>query len=374
MRVKNNISRLKYTSIFLFISACAAIIGSLILNNYIISFNFKPIEQRLNLVKEIPGDYYEILCNEKNNYCKDPKLVNILTLKNDKLDSCFDYQVNHGYIIDGKKISGILFLPNNSWATKGNLLLDSTNEYNEIISKKFKIFISVSDEKNKNIDECIEKSKHYSIYKIIPSFYEFIYKSKFKDKLILGTKIKVNPFLYGETSISNMVKRYPINYIFKPLLFLSSILMIFYWTYYNNFFINVLDSKKNKFFIIGIFSAIFLFFHVLFLGMEYDNKLFQKIRKLVLLLFIISEIGAQFLLGVQLYKKRDVLMKYCNNIMVKLKYYFVLTLSVSTLIIIIFLIIFNTTTKFNNILEWNYFIILLLFYLFSFFLWKKNTN
>ena len=93
---------------------------------------------------------------------------------------------------------------------------------------------------------------------------------------------------------------------------------------------------------------------------ENDYKLFQKIRKLVLLLFIISEIGAQFLLGVQLYKKRDVLMKYCNNIMVKLKYYFVLTLSVSTLIIIIFLIIFNTTTKLNNILEWNYFIILLL--------------
>ena len=75
MHVKKNISRLRYTSIFLFLTATIAIIGSLIFNNYIVTFNFKPADQRTNLVKEIPGSYFEVLCNESNNYCQDQKLT-----------------------------------------------------------------------------------------------------------------------------------------------------------------------------------------------------------------------------------------------------------------------------------------------------------
>jgi hypothetical protein len=374
MHVKKNISRLRYTSIFLFLTATIAIIGSLIFHNYIINFNFKPSDQMTNLVKEVPGDYFEVLCNKSNNYCQDPKLTDILSLKNNKLDSCFDYNLSIGYIIDRNKISGIYLLPDNSWGTKGKLLPNGRNQYDKITSKNFKIFINVTDEKNGRINECIEKTKHYSIYKIFPSFYEFIYKIKFVDKIILASKEIINPFLYGETSISNIVKRYPINYIFKSFLFLSSILMVLYWRYYNNFFISALDSKKNKFFIIGVFSALFLFLHVLFLGMEFDNKLFDKLRKLILLLFIFSELGAQMLLGIHLYKKRDILIQYCINTVIKIKYYFVLSLSFSTFIIIVYLISFKKVEEFNNILEWNYFIVLLFFYLFSFFLWKKNTN
>ena len=374
MHVKKNISRLRYTSIFLFLTATIAIIGSLIFNNYIVTFNFKPADQRTNLVKEIPGSYFEVLCNESNNYCQDQKLTDILTLRSNKLDSCFDYNLSSGYIIDGNKVPGIYLLPDNSWGTKGKLLPDGRNQYDKIISKNFTIFVNVTDEKYARIHECIEKTKHYPIYKILPSFYEFIYKLKFEDRLTLGTNKKVNPFLYGETSISNMVKRYPINYIFKSFLFTSSILMLLYWRYYNNFFISVLDSKKNKFFIMGLLSAIFLFLHVLMLGMEFDNKLFRSFRKLILLLFIFSELGAQLLLGINLYKKKDVLIQYCINTIIKIKYYFILSLSFSTFIIIVYLILFKTIDQFNNILEWNYFIILLIFYLFSSLMWKKKIN
>ena len=80
------------------------------------------------------------------------------------------------------------------------------------------------------------------------------------------------------------------------------------------------------------------------------------------------------LLGIHLYKKRDFLINYCINTVIKIKYYFVLSLSFSTFIIIIYLISFKKVEGLNNILEWNYFIVLLFFYLFSFFLWKKNTN
>jgi len=370
MSVVKNISRLKYTSLCLFLAAFIAIVGSLVFNNFLINFNFKPGDERTRLLKEIPGDYLEIFCNERNNYCKEPKLFKTLTLKNNTLDGCFKYDIIEGYIIDGKKEYNIAH-HNGDWIIYTNNLKDKS-----IISKNFKIFFEVTEEKMgtsmRRYNECIEDSKHYLIYKIIPSFYELIYKIKKHDHIILSTKETVNPFLYGETSISNLVKRYPINYVFKSFLFLSSILMIFYWRYYNTFFNNVLSYKKNKFFIFGICSAIFLFFHVLFLGMEYENELFQKLRKLILLLFIFSELCAQLLLGINLYKKKDNLMKYCTEGIINLKYYFILTLSFMTLIVLLFLAIFNPGKVFNNVLEWNYFIILLLFYLLSFFLWKKK--
>ena len=297
MSVKENISRLKYMSLCLFLAASIAIVGSLIFHNFLINFAFKPVSQKLSLLKEIPGDYVEIFCDESNNYCEEPKLFETLTLQNNTLDACFKYYVKNGYIIDGKKEYGLVS-NNDAWIIKEKF----------ITSKNFKIFLEVSEEIKETIkiglNECIKDSKHYLIYKIIPSFYEFIYKIKFKDKIVLGSNLTLNPFLHGETSISNLVKRFPINYIFKSFLFLSAILMIFYWRYYNNFFNNVLGCKKNKFFIFGICSAIFLFFHVLFLGMEYDNKLFQKLRKLIIILFIFSELGAQLLLGIDLYKKK----------------------------------------------------------------------
>jgi len=366
MSVKENISRLKYTSLCLFLAASIAIIGSLIFNNFLINFTFKPVDQRLGLLKEIPGDYIEIFCEESNNYCQEPKLFETLTLQNNTLDTCFKYDFKSGYIIDGRREYGLVH-NNDAWIIKEK----------SITSKNFKIFLEVSEEKygtaKNRLNECIKDSKHYLIYKIIPSFYELIYKMKFNNTtIILASKETINPFLYGETSISNLVKRFPINYIFKSFLYLSAILMIFYWKYYNNFFNNVLNCKKNKFFIFGICSAIFLFFHVLFLGIEYDNKLFQKLRRLIIVLFIFSELGAQLLLGIDLYKKKDALMKYCTRGIIHLKYYFVLILSFMTSIFIIFLAIFKPGYVFNNILEWNYFIILLLFYLLSFFLWKRK--
>ena len=376
MSVKQNISRLKYVSLCLFLAGTIAIIGSLIFNNFIFNYSFQPgyptlrlapqqLKNKLSLLKEIPGDYVEVFCDESNNYCRGARFFETLTLKKNTLDTCFKYDTKNGYIIDGKKEYG--FLHNNErWVIKKK----------PITLKNFKIFLEVSEEKNEttknSLDECIKNSKHYLIYKIVPSFYEFIYKIKFTDGIILGSNATVNPFLYGETSISNLAKRFPIDYIFKSFLFLCSILMIFYWTYYNNFFNNMLNCKKNKFYIFGICSAIFLFFHVLFLGMEYDNKLFQTLRKLIIILFIFSELGAQLLLGIDLYKKKDALMKYCSSGIIHLKYYFILILSFMTSIFIFYMVIFKPGYVFNNVLEWNYFIILLLFYLLSFFLWKRK--
>ena len=64
----------------------------------------------------------------------------------------------------------------------------------------------------------------YYAYKIFPSFFEYLANNK--KNFSLGTSSSVNPLIYGETSISNIVKRYPVKFVFKPLIYLSVFLMI----------------------------------------------------------------------------------------------------------------------------------------------------
>ena len=56
--------------------------------------------------------------------------------------------------------------------------------------------------------------------KFVDKKYNFLKPINLKsnNKYTSGTGNAVYPFLYGETSISNIVKRFPINYLFKPLL------------------------------------------------------------------------------------------------------------------------------------------------------------
>ena len=110
-----------------------------------------------------------------------------------------------------------------------------------------------------------------------PFIFEKIFFFYYSSKISLGT-MSVNPILYGETSISNIVKRYPIKNIFKPLIYLSIIFMVSYWFYYNVIFNQILTKKKiNLFFIFGILSSVFLLLHVIFLGWIFENEILTKL-------------------------------------------------------------------------------------------------
>ena len=65
--------------------------------------------------------------------------------------------------------------------------------------------------------------------------FDFIDFTFFSVKIFGNT---INPFLYGETSISNIAKRYPVNYFFKTLIFILSITLFLYWKQFNSFFPN----------------------------------------------------------------------------------------------------------------------------------------
>ena len=112
---------------------------------------------------------------------------------------------------------------------------------------------------------------------------------------MIPQKKAVNPFFYGETSISNIAKRYPLYIIFKPFLFIASLLMIIYWVYTKKIILSLNKSEKIQiYYILGVLSGIFLFLHVLFLGSEIENEIFKKLRRYIIAFFILFELMAQF--------------------------------------------------------------------------------
>ena len=99
--------------------------------------------------------------------------------------------------------------------------------------------------------------------------------------------------------------------------------MILYWLTYHKIFREITEDEKiKKFTVFGIASSIFLFLHVLFLGSTIDNEIFNKVRKLILLLFILCEILAQFFLTRELYFFLKKINNYIFKIILNLKIIF----------------------------------------------------
>ena len=150
--------------------------------------------------------------------------------------------------------------------------------------------------------------------------------------------------------------------------------MIFYWLTYQKIFITINQKKRiNKFTIFGVISGIFLFFHIFFLGTKIDNEIFNQIRKLILVLFILFEILAQFFLTKRLYFNIDTINNYISKKILNTKIIFVSLILLSSSVIIVILTFFNLDSKVDYILEWNYFLGVITFYLLTFLMWKKNN-
>ena len=83
---------------------------------------------------------------------------------------------------------------------------------------------------------------------------------------------------------------------------------------------------------------------------------------------------AQTFLIKQIFSIKDKINNYLNLIVVYLKLLFVFLVCSSTIIILTILIFYDLDAKFDYILEWNYFLLLLIFYFLSFLMWKKTNS
>ena len=275
MSVIKSIRKLRILAFFLFLTPAIGLVGSLIIHNYLISFKFeKGYNYNFKLDKSEKSS--TILCSKNNEFCKNR---NIDYQKITKLDQCYKNKISETFINkEGDKIDQI-----------------RNDESNVHIIKDLNYEVYLKRYLEKELDTvCILNSNSLFIYNIFPFYYESIYQLKNHKDASFGTNVVVNPFFKGETSISNIVKRFPLNYFFKPVLYITVILMILYWYYFNFIFKKLTNNKKNYyFFSFGILSAIFLFFHVFFLGWTFDSEFLTKLRRSYVVFFILFEILAQ---------------------------------------------------------------------------------
>ena len=181
------------------------------------------------------------------------------------------------------------------------------------------------------------------------------------------------PYLDGSLSISRAARTFPQYLVFKPAMVLTAIFLYIYWKN-NNQLVNKINSSNlnYKFKTFGILSAVFLVIHSIFLGVKFDIQIYKLFRRVVLLLFIIFEIIAQGILVYHFYKIKKNLEKFINKKILTLK---IILVSLLALIAVLSIPILVTkgNTHFKHALEWNYFVGVILFYLFSRFFWKRTT-
>ena len=189
------------------------------------------------------------------------------------------------------------------------------------------------------------------------------------EDVLLGTI----PYFDGGTSISRTARVFPTYLIFKPAMFLTSYLLIKYWIYNKKIILNF-DSNNNfvnRIIFFGIGSAILLTIHSIFLGVHFDNSLYKVFRRVVILLFIIFEIIAQAYLVYSLYKLKDKIINLININFLKLKR-FLVTFLIIVAIASIPIVSMPGNKFFKHALEWDYFLGVIIFYLLTFFMWKKK--
>ena len=181
------------------------------------------------------------------------------------------------------------------------------------------------------------------------------------------------PYLDGSLSISRASRTFPQYLIFKPAMIITSFTLYFYWSNNNNLVNKYKSTNINyKFRTFGILSAVFLAIHSIFLGIKFDLQIYKLMRRVILLLFIIFEIIAQGILVYHFFKLKNKISELMNKNILILKA--ILVFLLATVAILSLPILLNKdNTHFKHALEWNYFVGVILFYLFTRFLWRRTT-
>ena len=259
------------------------------------------------------------------------------------------------------------------WTLVDNQILENYELLGKLVENNKVKSLTIKSKKTLNY-KCVKN--HQLTYSLLTknNWLETIFIRTIQENHVGFAKIK-NPYFYGEVSISRTARYFPAVWIFKPLIILSAFFLFLYWKNNLNFFTdlknkNILDKFSKKFYYLGIFSCIFLALHATFLGLNLDSILFSKMRRLIIILFILLEVFAQIFLTRNLFKFREELKKYINPLILKIKITFVIIVSFITCLAFIILSFGDPSAAFKNTLEWNYFAFLLLYYLFSRLLWE----
>ena len=180
------------------------------------------------------------------------------------------------------------------------------------------------------------------------------------------------PNLDGCTSISRVGRYEPVKYFFKPFMYLFGVFLLLYWR--ENFLkLKLLISNNRQLmitYIVGIVSVLFLFLYIFFLG---ESNIYRFFRKIGIYIYIFFTVIAQLLLAIQYIKlKNEVNLNYR---FIKFKLILsILLISFGIIILPVLIIKIESFPEIKNIISWNYFLLIQIYYLMTFLCWKPQSH
>ena len=178
------------------------------------------------------------------------------------------------------------------------------------------------------------------------------------------------PNFEGCTSISRVGRYEPVKFFFKPMMYFYAQSIFFFWNIFLQE-IKIITIKSKYLIILTFITVIFLCLYITFLG---ESKVYSFFKRIGIYFYILSIVILQFSSNKMLIKNKKKLSKFFNYKIVKFNYYLSRFLVISGLILLPILIIkIDTFPQIKNIISWNYFLLIQLFFLLFFFSLKKST-
>ncbi len=176
------------------------------------------------------------------------------------------------------------------------------------------------------------------------------------------------PNFEGCTSISRAGRYEPVKFFFKPMMYFYAIFIFYFW----NIFLKEINNTKietKNLIILTYITVIFLCLYITFLG---ESKVYSFFKRIGIYFYILSIVLLQFSSNRILINNEKKLSKFFNYKIVHFNYYLSNFLVISGLILLPILIIkIEDFPQIKNIISWNYFLLIQLFFLFYFFSQKK---
>ena len=177
------------------------------------------------------------------------------------------------------------------------------------------------------------------------------------------------PNLEGCTSISRVGRYEPVKYFFKPMMYFYSLLIFFFWFFFSKKLkSNNIQIKRINFFFLT--TVIFLCLYITFLG---ESKLYSFFKRIGIYFYILSIILAQFYSNKLLIKNKEKIKKFFKFKIVKGNYFLSLFLIILGIFLLPILVLkIENFPQIKNIISWNYFFLIQIYFLIFFFSLKKN--
>ena len=180
------------------------------------------------------------------------------------------------------------------------------------------------------------------------------------------------PNIDGCTSISRVGRYEPVKYFFKPSMYLFGVFLLLYWR--ENFLkLRLLINNNSQLlltYIVGTISVLFLFLYIFFLG---ESNIYRFFRQIGIYIYIFFTVVAQLLLAIQYIKLKNE--KRLNYKFVKFKLLLsILLISFGIIVLPILVTKIESFPEIKNIISWNYFLFIQIYYLITFFCWKPRSH